>query len=315
MKSSAGGSDTEPVSVVGFSAPQAQNKAPLAAADSASTRYDTPVSINVLDNDSDPDNDVPLAIADFTQPAAGQGTVVAQGTALLYTPPAVVSAPLNATFTYRAKDTKGLASLPATVIVNVTPKPNLPPKASNDLGSVQVGSLTLKVLDNDSDPEGGSLSVANLTQPASGQGSVSTNGTTVTYNPPALVLFPFTATFTYQARDNVGNLSAPATVSVQVSLLSTLESLSVGTAQATARAGGRYDWTFSGNSSVILGNTITVYVNTPNGVVPLGNASVSLLLGRWSLTVNNSTIAPSSPPTAAVRSSLGTVRNVTVNVR
>jgi hypothetical protein len=61
VKSAAGGSDTEPVVVVG-TAPTGENQPPMAQADSASTSFGVPITLNLLANDSDPDGNVPLSI-------------------------------------------------------------------------------------------------------------------------------------------------------------------------------------------------------------------------------------------------------------
>ncbi|MDR6913365.1 hypothetical protein J2X66_000212 [Pseudomonas sp. 3296] len=314
IKSAAGGSDTEPVVVVGTAPDTGQNQAPIGVADVGSTTFGVPVTLNVLANDSDPDGNTPLSVTALAQPAAGQGTVALAVNNVVYTPPAVVNAPLTTTFTYKVQDAKGLASTdPVTVTVTVAP--NQPPVAVNDSVSTQAAPVTINVLANDTDPEGNlPLAVASLTQPAAGRGTVAINGTAITYTPPATVLLPFTTTFTYVARDSFGALSAPATVTVQVSPPLVLEVFNVTAATVTARAGNRFTWNFAGTSSTIVGNTVTVQVTTPAGLVTLGSATVAIT-GRWTLTVTNTTVAPSLNPTATIRSTPGSVRNVSVTVQ
>ena len=314
VKSAAGGSDSEPVVVIGNAPVDAANQPPVAQADVGSTRVGVPLSLNLLANDSDPDENVPLSISDLTQPATGQGTVVLNGTtAVTYTPPAVVNAPLVATFTYRAQDSKGLKSAVTNVTVNVAA--NQPPLAVNDTASTLGVALPINVLGNDSDADGNvPLTVASVTQPALGRGTVSTDGNQVTYTPPAVILAAFSTTFTYIARDSAGALSAPATVTVQVSPRPPAENFTVTAATVTARAGGRFTWDISGTTSAILLNAVTVQVTTPTGLVSLGTTPVPLT-GRWRLSVTNS-VAPSTPaPTATVTTSLGTVRTVPVTVQ
>lgn len=313
VKSAAGGSDTEAVVVVGNAPDTGENQAPLTVADAGATSFGVPVTLNLLTNDSDPDGDTPLGITALTQPAAGQGTVVLNGTtSVVYTPPAVVNAPLTTTFTYKAQDAKGLASAnPATVTITVAP--NQAPTAVADSIATLGVAIPINVLANDSDPEGNvPLAVNSLTQPAAGRGTVSTNGTVVTYTPPATVTTAFTTTFTYIARDSVGALSTPATVTVQVSPRPAAENFAVTVSTVQARSGGRFNWDFTGTSSVTTGNTITVQVTTPTGLVTLGTATVPLT-GRWRLTLANTLIVPSANPTATIRSSQGTVRTVSVN--
>lgn len=316
IKSAAGGSDTEPVVVVGSAPDTGENQAPLAVADSGSTSLGVPITLNLLGNDSDPDGDTPLSITALTQPAANQGTVALSGTAaVVYTPPAVVNAPLTTTFTYKAQDVKGLASsAPATVTITVAP--NQAPVAVVDSIATLGVAVPINVLANDTDPEGNvPLTVAIQTQPAAGRGTVSTDGTVITYTPPATVTTAFTTTFTYVARDSFGAQSAPATVTVQVSPRPAAETFAVTAATVQARSNNRFNWDFSGTSSVTTGNTITVQVTTPTGLVTLGTTTVPLT-GRWRLTVSNSTtVIPSANPTATISSSQGTVRTVAVTVQ
>ncbi|QHF50175.1 Ig-like domain-containing protein [Pseudomonas sp. S49] len=312
VKSAAGGGDTEAVVVVGSAPDTGENQAPITNADSGSTSFGVPITLSLLTNDSDPDGDNPLGITALTQPAAGQGTVALNGTtSVVYTPPAVVNAPLTTTFTYKAQDAKGLASAnPATVTITVAP--NQAPTAVADSVATLGVAIPINVLANDTDPEGNvPLAVNSLTQPAAGRGTVSTDGTVITYTPPATVTTAFTTTFTYIARDAFGALSTPATVTVQVSPRPAAETFAVTASTVQARSGGRFNWDFTGTSSVTTGNTITVQVTTPSGLVTLGTTTVPLT-GRWRLTLNNTLVVPSANPTATIRSSQGTVRTVSV---
>jgi hypothetical protein len=314
VKSAAGGADTEPVVVVGKAPDTGENKAPLSVNDTGSTSFGVPVTLNLLANDSDPDGNTPLSITALTPPAAGQGTVALAANNVVYTPPAVVTVPLTATFSYKAQDSKGLASTTAAT-VTVTVAPNQSPVGVVDSVATQGVPVTINVLANDTDPEGNvPLAVNSVGQPPAGRGSTSTNGTTVTYTPPVVVLTPFTTTFTYVARDSFGALSAPVTVTVQVSPPLVLEVFNVTAATVTARAGNRFTWNFTGTSSTIPGNTVTVQVTTPAGLVTLGTANVAIT-GRWNLTVTNTTVAPSLNPTATIRSTPGSVRTVNVTVQ
>jgi hypothetical protein len=314
VKSAAGGSDSEPVVVVGTAPDSGENQAPLAVADTGSTSFGVPISLNLLANDSDPDGNVPLSITALTQPANGQGTVALSGSAaVVYTPPAVVNTPLTTTFTYKAQDAKGLAST-AAATVTISVAPNRPPVAVADSVATLGVAIPISVLVNDTDPEGNvPLAVASFTQPPAGRGTVSSNGTVITYTPPATVTTAFTTTFTYLVKDSFGATStAPATVTVQVSPRPPAETFAVTTATVSARSNNRFTWDFAGTSSVTTGNTITVRVSTPTGLADLGTTTVPVT-GRWRLTVNNTTaVVPSANPTATISSSQGTVRTVSV---
>ncbi|WP_460414964.1 Ig-like domain-containing protein [Pseudomonas sp. microsymbiont 2] len=316
VKSAHGGSDVEPVVVVGSAPVQAENQPPLAQADTGSTSVGVPVTLNLLANDSDPDGNVPLAITDLTQPGTGLGGVVLNGsTAVTYTPPAGATSPLVATFSYRAQDAKGLKSAIATVTVNVAP--NQPPTAVADSVATLGVPVTIGALANDTDPEGNlPLTIASVTQPTpAGRGTVSTDGNVITYTPPATVSSAFSTSFTYIARDSVGGLSTPGTVTVQVSPRPAQETFAITAATVTARSNNRYNWDISGTSSVTTGNTITVRVTTTSGVQTLGTTTVPVT-GRWRLAVSNSTTAiPTASPTVTVTSSQGTTRTSNVTVQ
>ncbi len=89
------------------------NQAPVAVDDSGSTTKATPITLNVLDNDSDPDGDS-LELIDVTQPASGSVTIEANGT-LTYQPALDFTG--NASFQYTISDATSNAS--AMVTVNV----------------------------------------------------------------------------------------------------------------------------------------------------------------------------------------------------
>lgn len=315
VKSAHGGSDVEPVLVVGNAPVEAANQPPLAQADTGATSVGVPITLNLLLNDSDPDGNVPLTLSDLTQPGTGLGGVVLNGTtSVTYTPPAGATQPVVATFTYRAMDAKGLKSEPATVTINVAP--NQAPTAVADTVNTLGVPITINVLANDTDPEGNlPLTVANVSQPAAGRGTVTTDGATVTYTPPATVTTAFPATFTYVVRDSIGATSTPGTVTVNVSPRPAAETFTVTTATVTARSNNRYNWDFSGTSSVTTGNVVTVRATTTTGVQTLGTATVPAN-GRWRLSVSNSTTAvPTASPTATITTSPGTTRTVNVVVQ
>jgi hypothetical protein len=303
--------------------PPPPNQAPVALDDSAETTAGVPVEIDVLANDSDPDGNTPLTVVNVTQPPAGEGSVTSSATSVTYTPPASVEQTLVTSFTYQAMDALGLESNVATVTVTVNPAPpveeppaNEPPVANDDTASTTAGeAVVIDVLANDSDPDGNyPLTVVNLTQPT--QGSVTTNGTTVTYTPPDSVANEITTSFTYQAEDALGAESNVATVTVTVSPASEpepiVETLTVTSATVTARNNGRYNWSVSGTVSDPAGKTITVEVTSTDGTVLLGTATARNN-GRWSVSVNNSRIVPSVDPMATVTSSGGSSQTVPVS--
>ncbi len=91
------------------------NVPPTAVDDIATTATDTPVTIPVLNNDSDPDGD-PIAVTQITQPESGVVTLN-QGGTLTYTPIPDAVGPVM--FTYTIADDRGGMDT-ATVTVNLT---------------------------------------------------------------------------------------------------------------------------------------------------------------------------------------------------
>ncbi|WP_270935818.1 Ig-like domain-containing protein [Falsiroseomonas oryzae] len=97
---------------------------PIGQPDSATTAFQTPVAIPVLENDSDPDND-PLSLFVDSQPFNGAATTNPDGT-ITYTPRAGFSG--TDTFFYRPTDAFGIGA-PVLVTVEVGRPPNRPPVA------------------------------------------------------------------------------------------------------------------------------------------------------------------------------------------
>ncbi len=321
VKSAAGGTDTELVTVLGNAPVLGPNQLPLAVADSASTTAGVPVTISPLTNDSDPDNDTPLSLIDLTAlaPAPARGSIARSGNSVIYTPPTVVNgAPLVETFTYKVQDARGGQSAPATVTVTVAP--NQAPTAVNDTAAASTAPVTINVLANDTDPEGnvplsvvpGSLSAVT----GGGTVAISPDGSTVTYTPPTTVTTAFTATFSYRAQDSLGAVSAtPATVSVAVTPPPAVtENLTATAATVRARGGNRYRWDLSGQTSRPAGNTITVTVSTTAGPLTLPAATLTAT-GRWRLSVETTGAGPTANPTATVSSAFGRTITVPLGVR
>ena len=183
----------------------AQPDPPVAVDDADSTVEDTPVTVDVLANDSDVDLDV-LSVSAVTQ--GSDGSVVNNGTDVAYTPNPGWSG--IDTFTYTVSDGNGGFDN-ATVTVTVGPV-NDDPIAVDDADTTpEDTAVTIDVLANDSDPELDPLTVDSVTQGTNG--SVTTDGSTVTYTPNADWFG--VDTFSYTVSDgNGGFASAQVTVTV-----------------------------------------------------------------------------------------------------
>ena len=184
-----------------------QNSPPNALDDSFTVAEDSGTSVlPVLANDTDPDSDT-LTIVAVTQGA--HGSVGNNGTSVSYTPNPNFFG--SDSFTYTVDDGNS-HQVTATVNMTVTAVQDAP-SATNDTATVaeDSGANTINVLANDVDVDGDSLSVSAVTQGA--HGSVTNNGSSVSYTPAAN--FSGTDSFTYTAHDGHGG-TATATVNVTV---------------------------------------------------------------------------------------------------
>jgi len=183
---------------------------PVAADDSAQTLADTPISIDVLANDSDPDPD-PLSIAESDNTSANGGTIVLTADAeLLYSPSAGFAG--TDTFGYTVSDGDLTDSAMVTVTVESTPEP---PSAENDDATTpEDTAVAIEIQANDFDSDGtiDPTSVTVSTPPASGGVTVQNEGS-VLYTPGPD--FNGSDEFEYQICDN-DRLCDNALVSVTV---------------------------------------------------------------------------------------------------
>ena len=154
-----------------------ENTAPVANPDAATTDEDTPVIIDVLANDSDPDGD-PLTV---TAASAEHGTVAINpdGT-LTYTPDPDYNGPDQ--IAYTVADGQG-GSSSSTVAVMVAPV-NDAPVANPDAAATAPGApVTVLVLENDSDVDGDVLSVTGVTASPDGTVAIGPDGGSVIFTP------------------------------------------------------------------------------------------------------------------------------------
>ena len=122
-----------------------------------------------------------------------------------YSPPAGFSGVV--TFTYAVTD--GTAQSTATVTITVQ---NAPPVAAPDTESAASdGPTTIDVLDNDTDPDGGTLSLLSVAQPA--HGSVAIVDNRLVYTPE--VGYSGTVTITYVVSDGQGGATT-GTVTLEI---------------------------------------------------------------------------------------------------
>ncbi len=182
------------------------NTAPVANSDALTVlRNSDATLIDVLTNDSDPEND-DLSITNVSQPS--NGTVVNNGTSITYTP--------NTGFIgediiqYTVDDGHGDQ---AQAQVTITVENNAPVATDDSVIATGTEPLTINVINNDSDSDGSVLSIVSVTQGQNGSVIINSGGT-VTYQ--ANLGFMGTDTFTYTIEDEEGAQStAVVTVAVQ----------------------------------------------------------------------------------------------------
>ena len=161
-----------PTGRIGGGGGGARNDPPLAVDDAAETVEGTAVFIDVLANDSDPNGDT-LTVVEVSAPAHGTAVVAAAGT-VEYTP----EPDFHGTdrFTYVVGDGSGLTAR-AAVEVTVLPV-NDPPLAVDDAAETVEGTAVfIDVLANDSDPNGDTLTVVEVSAPVHGTAVVAAAGT------------------------------------------------------------------------------------------------------------------------------------------
>ncbi|WP_254663592.1 Ig-like domain-containing protein [Pseudoalteromonas sp. BMB] len=188
----------------GIAVPISNNAQPVANADSVTIVSGQTIIIDVLENDTDSDNDT-LTI---TGASVDFGVVSIENNQLNYTPPAAFIG--NATIQYSVTDGQG-GSSNSTATVSIIA--NQPPQVSNDTATSNGAQIIIDVLANDSDPEGGMLSIVSAT---ASQGTVAINiDGTLSYTPK--VGFEGVDTINYVVKDEFGAM-AEGQVSVTVSV-------------------------------------------------------------------------------------------------
>ena len=260
------------------------NKPPQANGQSVMTNEDTPLLISL--SGSDPDGDE-IMFSIVRRPANGSLGALTQipptGASTTYTPKADYAGPDS--FVFRVDDGKGGT---ATAVVNITVKPLDDPPIANDdtINTSRNVPATRNVLANDSDPDGDPLTITAVTQPSNG--SVTTDGQTVTYTPDDD--FTGSDSFTYTISD--GNSTDTATVTVRVRERRPRADLSINKAVTSAefKAGQQATYTLTAINSgsadatnVTVTDTIppplTLVSATPSQGTCTGNPAVTCSLG------------------------------------
>jgi uncharacterized repeat protein (TIGR01451 family) len=187
------------------------NDFPTALPDSSSTNEDNAVIIDVLLNDSDPDTGDVLFVSAVSP--ATIGVVTNNGSSVTYTPN------LNAfgldTFTYTVSDGNG-GSDTASVSVTINPVNDAPVANPDSSSRSQFGGLlAISVLSNDFDVDGDPVSIDSCDAVSTGGGSITCNGSSLSYDPGPFSDPLIQDTFGYTVTDGNGAFDS-ALVSVLV---------------------------------------------------------------------------------------------------
>ncbi len=213
-----------------------ENQPPVARDDQGTTLQDTPVTLSVIANDSDPDGAIDPASVDLdpntparqtTVTAPGQGAFTADDTGnVTFTPQVGFTG--TSMITYTIQDDRGAPSNSATIAITVTEvvDDNQPPVAVSDTATTSRDTpVTLNVIANDSDPDG-AIDPASVdlspdtpgrqtTATVPGQGAfIADNAGNVRFTPEAG--FTGGVTISYLVRDDQGAPSNTATIIVVV---------------------------------------------------------------------------------------------------
>lgn len=273
---------------------------PVAMDDVVITPEDTALSVNVAGNDTGLGSKAWTAIV--SGPPAN-GTVTITGTQVRYTPKANFAG--TDTFSYALTDGTFVSNT-AAVVVTVSAV-NDAPTAANDSYSFQAGtSLTLSVLNNDTD-------VDSTINPASVQIGTKSAALTLTVQTDGTILASATTagtyTFTYTVADTQGARSAAATVTVTVT--PGADTLTMTRAQYTRST---TSWTIQGRSTR-AGVVVTAYnCATAATCLPIGSATVGTNL-TFAIAARGNAPTGTAPKISFGSSGGGVLNNITVTVK
>jgi hypothetical protein len=194
---------------------------PVAVNDSVWTSQNTPVAIDVLANDVAGDWDIDPTTVTIIGPTYDQIDVDPLTGIVTFTPPATGFGHLIVS--YRVRDIAGNESNTAQISFRV----NVPPFAAKDsLQAIAGTSLVIDVLANDLDGDNGIDPTSVVLTAAPTQGSISINpftGVMVYWASPDAT---GSDSFRYRVRDNFGELSNEAVVTIEFIVVNTDNSIS-----------------------------------------------------------------------------------------
>ncbi|GGG58239.1 hypothetical protein GCM10011415_00020 [Salipiger pallidus] len=149
---------------------------PVAVDDSATTPEDVAITVDVLENDSDPDGQA-LTVTSAT---STNGTVVVnENNTITFTPDADYNGPAEVVYTIEDPDGN---TATGTVDIVVEPVNDAPVALDDDVDTDVDTPVTFDPTENDTDVDGDDLTVISVTDPDNGTAVINEDGT-VTYTP------------------------------------------------------------------------------------------------------------------------------------
>ena len=190
----------------------AVNDAPVMSNDIQTTNEDVATLIDVLANDTDVDGDTVSTVIIDTQPSNGSVTI--ENDKINYQPNSNFEG--TDSFTYYAQDSTGAIGNAATVTINITGDNDLPRAVNDSAITDEDTPVSIDVLANDSDVDGGidGRAVSMIGAPSQGSININSVNGAITYTPSAN--FNGEDSFTYVVKDVDDGTSNEATVSITI---------------------------------------------------------------------------------------------------
>ncbi|AWB67163.1 hypothetical protein C2869_12270 [Saccharobesus litoralis] len=189
------------------------NDAPVANNDTASTAEDTPITVDVVADDTDIEDGKPSgALAIVVQPTNGSAEVV--DGQLVYSPAEHFAG--SDTIVYQVSDSANAKSNTATLTISVTSTNDTPVATNDSANTLEDTAVVIDVLSNDADIEDTSFASSQITivnPPSQGSATIDTEGT-ITYTPNDNV--NGSDSFTYTVTDSESATSNEATVDITI---------------------------------------------------------------------------------------------------
>lgn len=179
------------------------NDLPVAQPDEVTGAEDSPLLLDVLANDSDPDGNA-LAITRVS--ATDKGIITFEGAVLRFVPNANFTGVVEVT--YDVSDGSNVASSVAKFII--TPVQDAPVAQDDPVASNEDTPVDILVLGNDIDVDGEALTIVAISEPSFGTAVI--EGSKIVYTP--LLNFFGADSFTYTISDGVDNATATVSISV-----------------------------------------------------------------------------------------------------